>query len=478
MKRFWLVIGLTGGSNANTSNEMTEEERKMIRYKKCDEKVGPVSVDNGLVRCKGSSCRLHKCDKGYGKMKTDEQHRSTRCILKDEQTYWNNELWTCETCTHSRPPLDEEVFELDCGFRAGRHSCSIKCRNKEHKIFPLQKWKVKRTSCKCLFKERDGSPGKCLWRKTSNAFDKDDGHDFSRWYCAEKPNAPDPVPIQEGLKCRARPSDERTTEDDKIVGGQEAKPHSWPWIVRLEFAATDEYAQKHGLDSWTCGGTIIDEKTILTAAHCIEDSANVTWIAGDHDKIEHEESQQINIAYTNNGNIHMHPDYDTVTVEHDLAIIKLRGPLQLNDKVDFACLPKPEQKVSLKTKCWAAGWGALKENALTDPNRLQEVDLTVISDDMCNQSGYVTFYQTWSEDYFYEDSSLCAGVFDNKDEFITGGKDACQGDSGGPLLCAINGEPVLIGVTSWGTGCARPNYPGVWAEVSEHMEWIMQHVEP
>ena len=80
----------------------------------------------------------------------------------------------------------------------------------------------------------------------------------------------------------------------------------------------------------------------MTAAHCIEDSANVTWIAGDHDKVEYEESQQINIAYTDNGNIYMHPDYDTVTVDHDLAIIKLRGPLQLNDKVDFACLPKRE----------------------------------------------------------------------------------------------------------------------------------------
>ena len=65
---------------------------------------------------------------------------------------------------------------------------------------------------------------------------------------------------------------------------------------------------------------------------------------------------------------------------------------------------------------------------------------------------------------------FCAG-------YLEGGKDGCQGDSGGPLICAINNQPVLVGITSWGFGCAKENSPGVWTKVSDYTNWITNHLD-
>jgi len=106
------------------------------------------------------------------------------------------------------------------------------------------------------------------------------------------------------------------------------------------------------------------------------------------------------------------------------------------------------------------GWGTLSEGGFGLPNVLHKVTVPVVSDEDCNES-----YS--GNGYSVADSMICAGLPD-------GGKDSCQGDSGGPFIAGEPGSEELIGIVSWGIGCARKGYPGVYTEVSYFVDWIME----
>ena len=163
----------------------------------------------------------------------------------------------------------------------------------------------------------------------------------------------------------------------------------------------------------------------------------------------------------------MHSGYNDMTFERDMCILKLRNDesfgISSNSEIDYACLPEPNQEIEPGTKCWTAGWGTLSSGGSL-PDKLREVDLQIMSDEQCAASQL--------GDEYFASNMMCAG-------YPEGGKDACQGDSGGPLICAIDGQPVLVGVTSWGFGCAWADNPGVWAKVSsgEHYGWIVSMLD-
>ena len=163
----------------------------------------------------------------------------------------------------------------------------------------------------------------------------------------------------------------------------------------------------------------------------------------------------------------MHSFYDPATFANDVCILKLKADESFNtgadNDIDYACLPEPGQEIAAGTKCWTAGWGTLSSGGSL-PDNLREVDLQIMSDQQCLDSQLGTEY--------FPANMMCAG-------YPEGGKDACQGDSGGPLVCAVDGQPVLVGVTSWGNGCAWADNPGVWAKVSstEHLGWIISYLE-
>ena len=120
-----------------------------------------------------------------------------------------------------------------------------------------------------------------------------------------------------------------------------------------------------------------------------------------------------------------------------------------------ACLPAVGSHPTHGTRCWAAGWGRKTNRQIASV--LQEVDLNIISDEVCDT--------TANKGHLIKDSMFCAG-------YLSGGKDGCQGDSGGPLICEQDGQPMLTGVTSWGFGCGSVNSPGVWTKVESYTEWI------
>lgn len=143
----------------------------------------------------------------------------------------------------------------------------------------------------------------------------------------------------------------------------------------------------------------------------------------------------------------LHENYDSNTAANDISLLKVSTPLTFDSYV--AAIPIPNQEQSFSGDAVVSGWGTLTEGGST-PTVLQKLTVPIISDAACR-----TAYGTSN----ILDSMICAGE---------DGKGFCQGDSGGPMSCG----GVLCGIVSWGYGCARPNYPGVYTEISYFVDWI------
>eukprot|EP00093_Oithona_nana_P010769 10769.XXX_327349_328479_1 [CDS] Oithona nana genome sequencing. len=223
---------------------------------------------------------------------------------------------------------------------------------------------------------------------------------------------------------------------DRIVGGQ-AAPSPIPWQVSMR--------QCQSGACHYCGGTVLDAKTILTAAHC-QVSTNHYIMVG---KTNRNEGQNVAIANVINSN------WNQNTMDNDIAIVKLATPLTLGGDVQAICLPNYTPETSGKT-CVVSGWGTLASGGST-PSTLQWVGVPLITNAVCSQK-YSQYGGVTSD-------MICAGL-------DQGGKDSCQGDSGGPLVCEENGLAVITGIVSWGIGCAAPNNPGVYGRVTAFLDFI------
>jgi len=226
----------------------------------------------------------------------------------------------------------------------------------------------------------------------------------------------------------------------RIVGGDEAAPHSWPWLISF---------QKNG--NHFCGGTLIGPRHVLTAAHCIlSDPQGLTIVAGLHDQKQHVagRAQRVQVQQ-----IFKHEQYNTQTNQHDVAILKLASPVVLNDYVNIACLPSAGTEPAVKSPVMIAGWGTTSFQG-TSPSRLLQAKVEIMKD--------CSMYNGFSDK-----SQICAG-------HPLYAKDSCQGDSGGPLMYEKNGQWHLSGAVSYGNGCAFKDFPGVYARVSYYLPWIQQ----
>merc|ERR1711962_1568873 len=234
----------------------------------------------------------------------------------------------------------------------------------------------------------------------------------------------------------------------RIVGGTNARPGDWPW------QASVHYSWSPGINRQWCGGTLIDEEWVLSAAHCFDDK-NVRryWFKlGEHDLRVDSTSEQTRRAKE----IHVYPQYNTKTSDYDLALIKLESKVQLNDRVRTACLPGANTQFPAGTNCAISGWGKLSES-IAGPAILQQAQVPLASQAAC-QKAYHRYKIT--------DRMICAGAAQGK-------IDACQGDSGGPLVCKDSQDAwYVVGATSWGVGCARRGLYGVYADVKNTRQWV------
>uniref|UniRef100_A0AC11D2C7 Serine protease 33 n=1 Tax=Ovis aries TaxID=9940 RepID=A0AC11D2C7_SHEEP len=163
------------------------------------------------------------------------------------------------------------------------------------------------------------------------------------------------------------------------------------------------------------------------------------------------------------------PDYSEDGAHGDLALLLLRRPTPLSTRVQPVCLPEPGAPPPPGTPCWVTGWGSLRPGVpLPKWRPLQGVRVPLLDARTCDHL-YHLGTNVPQVEHIVLPGSLCAG-------YVGGQKDACQGDSGGPLVCMKSGRWVLVGVVSWGKGCALPNRPGVYTNVATYSPWIQAHL--
>eukprot|EP00079_Xenopus_tropicalis_P039301 XP_017953072.1 PREDICTED: serine protease 27-like [Xenopus tropicalis] len=251
----------------------------------------------------------------------------------------------------------------------------------------------------------------------------------------------------------------------RIMGGQSAQEGQWPWQVSF---------RNNGRHF--CGGTLISDQWVISAAHCFPSSrwVNVRVLMG------RAGSRQANIHPTIAvGVLFPHspalfcwktniPSYVNEGDSGDISLVRHASPVTYTNYILPVCLPADTVTFPTGLQCWVTGWGNIAYGAnLPSPMTLQEVAVPLIGADQCN-----TLYQTpnsyGTSSISVHSDMICAG-------FTNGGKDSCQGDSGGPLVCSTNGQWFLAGVVSFGEGCGQAYRPGVYTLMPSYTDWIVSN---
>lgn len=233
----------------------------------------------------------------------------------------------------------------------------------------------------------------------------------------------------------------------RIIGG-EVSTASYSWMVSLQNDS-----------GHFCGGVLISDRFVVTAAHCLKDflPSELKMIIGSNDRINGSGGEVARVDW-----FYIHSDFDNATYLNDIGVIKLaepvmKQPIKVMSEYDFNEI---NQNDSLKVM----GWGLTVEGDETSsPVFLNEVDVSFQRDFVCqNAYGSQGVINYWNY-------AFCAGE-------ISGGEDSCLGDSGGPIVVQRDGEWLLSGIVSWGIGCGQPDKFGVYTQVSAFQDWLYQRL--
>ncbi|XP_061093812.1 mast cell protease 1A-like [Conger conger] len=224
----------------------------------------------------------------------------------------------------------------------------------------------------------------------------------------------------------------RAQQDSSIVNGREAKPHSRPYMVSVQ------QNKRH-----KCGGFLVSDSFVMTAAHCLTRGQKLTVLLGAHDI--HEKPNRAELKF-----YHPHPGYDGLN--NDIMLLQLKTAVKKTKVVQWIPLPKKDKDVKPETVCSVAGWGANKTNGNVSP-RLLEVNVSVMDRKTCIKKWITAQITT---------KMMCGALKDNKG--------FCQGDSGGPLVC--KGTAVGIVAFNEEDNCNEPEQPNVYTQISKYLSWV------
>ncbi|EFX75606.1 hypothetical protein DAPPUDRAFT_26576, partial [Daphnia pulex] len=241
----------------------------------------------------------------------------------------------------------------------------------------------------------------------------------------------------------------------RIVGGVTSVKNAWPFAVSLMAKG------RH-----FCGGSLLDNQHILTAAHCVatlssNEVAGVEVILGLH-TLKPMDAQVVRRKLRR---VVRHKGYHAANFFNDIAILKMDSPVKFSSTISPVCLPSAGTRdLYVNKDAVVVGWGALQEDGKLLPISLQEVTVKVQTNAECQKS-----YQHDAPGGINNDM-LCAAYPK---------KDSCMGDSGGPLVIQTSpGSPwIQVGIVSWGIGCGRAEFPGVYVRTTSFLEWIQKNLE-
>jgi trypsin len=226
----------------------------------------------------------------------------------------------------------------------------------------------------------------------------------------------------------------------RIVGGEPAEIKDYPWQIAINIRRTD--------GTYLCGGSYIYDKWVLSAAHCFHASDAVDSI-----KIKGGATNYVDQGtWAQVDSFVIHQKYDPKTSEHDVALVRLKAapPSRVIPLANDPPIIQAGQPLEV------TGWGVTTESGRISKTLLKAT-VPYVDNQTCNEptsyNGRVL------------PGMMCAGRLD-------GGADSCQGDSGGPLVWRTDNGPFLVGVVSFGDGCARALKYGVYTRVSMYRDWI------
>ena len=242
----------------------------------------------------------------------------------------------------------------------------------------------------------------------------------------------------------------------RIVSGMTARKGSAPWLAQLWY--TDK-------GTLFCHGSILDDRWILTAAHCIRsrdtNKDDLRILLGDFDKDLPEAEEQ---AYTVD-EIIVHRGFDIKLFDADIALVKVSKPIQFTDYIRPICLPQKKlskEMLSVGRQGVVSGWGKLTSNDDEYPRYLKKVDLPVQAQTTCKRS----------TTYTVTPNMFCAGYT------RAGMGDSCEGDSGAPFAVQHqNGRWYILGVVSWGEGCDQQDKFGFYVRLHRYTAWIKKQTK-
>lgn len=242
----------------------------------------------------------------------------------------------------------------------------------------------------------------------------------------------------------ATSADRTLTRVRRIVGGA-------PVVDHPKYSYSVAYLIQHnGRLHFQCGGSVLTENYILSAAHCVRNKEGEGAIRAGSLKKE-AGGELVNIRKTIS-----HDKFNRERIVYDFALFLLETPLQLSSTISTIDLPPPDMKIPNGGTFTVTGWGMLAEDSVSS-NNLRAVELRKIREKVCQ-----LVYR--ERDIQVTDVHICAqGDL---------GEDTCNGDSGGGLIYGS----MIVGVVSYGIGCSRPGIPGIYADVRRVLSWINKEI--